>query len=191
MWNRSLRFFEDSKDFTESTRLPEKPKSAKKIDKCFGDSLEKIEEFSDIFELVKKVVKETMNQHRVGLMLVLADLPISVGAFHALGSNTIVMNRTLLRHFEKSESKYKKEFIFLVLLHEYLHSLGYTNEAEVRSFSYKIVAKGFGVEHPLTQIAERGPFSILPKLPRYGIYGTGENPELIKSFEKNQRTYIQ
>ncbi len=191
MWNLFIKFFKDSKDYSANIRLPEKPKNTKKIDNQFVYSLDKCEEFSDIFELVKKVVKETFNQHRVGLMLVLADLPISVGAFHALGSNTIVMNRTLLIHFEKSESKYKKEFIFLVLLHEYLHSLGHTNEAEVKLFSYRIVAKAFGVEHPLTHIAENGPFSILPRLPRYGIYGTGENPELIKGFEKNKQTYIQ
>ena len=104
---------------------------------------------------------------------------------------TIVMNRTLLNHFDKSQSKYKKEFIFLILLHEYLHSLGHTDEAEVRLFSHKIVMKAFGVEHPLTQMAEKGPFSILPKLPRYGLHGRNENPELITTFEKNQRTYIQ
>ena len=138
--NHLLSLIDDSKEYISGIGLQEDPRNYKKIDNHPINSLEKCEEFSDIFELVKKVVKETVNQHRVGLMLVLADLPVSVGAFHAIGSNTIVMNRTLLNHFDKSQSKYKKEFIFLVLLHEYLHSLGHTDEAEVRFFSHKIVS---------------------------------------------------
>jgi len=124
-------------------------------------------------------------------MLVLADLPPAVGAFHALGSNTIVMNRTLLRLFERSREKRKKEFIFLILLHEYLHTLGYTNEPEVRILSYKIVAEVFGPEHPLTHVAEQGPLSLLPRTPSYGITGAEEEPELVKGFERSRQTYIQ
>ena len=62
----------------------------------FASELEASENFGDIFEIVKKSVRERLNQERAGLMLVLADLPIQLGAFHGLGTNQIVMNRTLL-----------------------------------------------------------------------------------------------
>ncbi|WP_455364428.1 hypothetical protein [[Eubacterium] cellulosolvens] len=152
---------------------------------------EKCDGFSDIFELVKQVVRDSLNQYRVGLMLVLADLPINVGAFHTLGSNTIVMNRTLLRLFERHESNHKKEFIFLILLHEYLHTLGYTNEADVRILSYKIVTEAFGMEHPLSRIAEHGPFSLIQEMSRRGVFDSDDEPELVRDLEKFRHPYIQ
>jgi hypothetical protein len=187
----SSMLLEDPNKYTIQPGSLEVDNTLEKIKSPLLERFEKCEGFSEIFELVKKVVKEALNQYRVGLMLVLADLPISVGAFHTLGSNTIVLNRTLLHLFEKTNSKYQKEFIFLILLHEYLHTLGHINEGEVRGLSYRIVAETFGVEHPLTNIAERGPFSVLPKLPQYGIHRIDENPELIKGFEKSNQTYIQ
>jgi len=168
----------------------EKNNDIGRFDRKLDDPLEKCDDYSDIFELVKKVVKSTTKMYRVGLMLVLADLPIAVGAYHALGTNTIVMNRVLIRRFESKNPKYKKEFTFLVLLHEYLHTLGYTDEAKVRALSYRIVAEYFGEDHPLSEIAERGPFSILPKS-KYQINGSEGYPELVKDFEKLNQKYIQ
>ncbi len=183
--------FNDKSNPTKIQRSLQENKEFKDLDEHTEGQLEKCGGFSEIFELVKKVVKETLNHYRVGLMLVLADLPMGVGAFHTLGSNTIVMNRRLLHHIEKENPKHKKEFIFLILLHEYLHTIGYTDEVEVRELSYKIVAEAFGVEHPVTQIAERGPLSIMPELSQYKIYRSEEKPELIKDFEKTNQTYIQ
>ncbi|WP_455367750.1 hypothetical protein [[Eubacterium] cellulosolvens] len=160
-------------------------------DSRLDDRFEKCDGFSDIFELVKKVVKESLNQYRVGLMLVLADLPINVGAFHTLGSNTIIMNRILLRLFERYKSNYKKEFIFLILLHEYLHTLGYTHEADVRILSYKIVTEAFGMEHPLSRIAENGPFSLIQEMSQRNIFDSKDDPELVRDLENVKHPYIQ
>lgn len=160
-----------------------------KIGNKYEDPLDACENYSEIFELVKKVVKSTLNMYRVGLMLVLADLPTGVGAFYTLGSNTIVMNRKLIRLFDKSDPKHKKEFTFLVLLHEYLHTLGLTDEAKVRELTHRIIIEYFGMEHSLAEIAEKGPFSIMPK-PQHHTYASEGYPELIKDFEKSQ-PYIQ
>ncbi|WP_455368185.1 hypothetical protein [[Eubacterium] cellulosolvens] len=166
-------------------------KVTEKTEARLEDQFKKCDGFSDIFELVKKVVKDSLNQYRVGLMLVLADLPINVGAFHTLGSNTIVLNRILLRLFERYDSKYKKEFIFLILLHEYLHTLGYTNEADIRIISYKIVAETFGMEHPLTLIAEHGPFSLIQEISQHRIPDLEDEPELVRDLENVRQPYIQ
>jgi len=170
--------------------LIEKNNDIGRFDRKLDDPLEKCDDYSDIFELVKKAVKSTTKMYRVGLMLVLADLPTAVGAYHAIGTNTIVMNRVLIRRFKSKSPKYKKEFTFLVLLHEYLHTLGFTDEAKVRALSYRVVAEYFGEDHPLSEIAERGPFSILPKT-KYQIYGSEGYPELVKDFEKLNQKYIQ
>src|SRR5712692_3963567 len=86
------------------------------------------EGFDEIFSMVKVATEQALGRHRAGLTLVLGDIPNSVGAYHEMGSNAIVMNRNLLRIVEKlSKSRAKRNsYVFMILLHEYLHSLGYT-----------------------------------------------------------------
>src|SRR5205807_5093981 len=87
-------------------------------------------DFSDVFVLVKRSVKSSLGRRRVGLMLGLADLPDYIGAFHQMGSNFIVMNRSLLDQVTKlaKDRRYLNAYVFYTLLHEYLHTLGYVDE---------------------------------------------------------------
>ena len=160
----------------------------------YSMELDKCEEFSEIFELVKKAVKDVLGRWRVGLMLVLADLPISIGAYHSLGSNSIIVNRKILEAVKDSSKSKRKlnSWIFLVLLHEYLHSLGYVDVDEVKALSIKIVKEKFGRDHPLTQLALKGLTSILSKtMLNKALNIKTEQPKLIKSFEKITHPYIQ
>lgn len=50
--------------------------------------------FGDVYEIVRDTVKRSLGTYRVGLMLYLDDLPLQLGAYHPVGSNAIVMNRT-------------------------------------------------------------------------------------------------
>ncbi|MEM3596031.1 MAG: hypothetical protein QXL25_05525, partial [Candidatus Bathyarchaeia archaeon] len=86
----------------------------RKLDQC--------KDFTDIFALVKRAVKETTGEARSGLMLVLADLPDHVSAFHEVGSNSIVLNNRILNSIIHSSRTFRevKSYIFTVLLHEYL-----------------------------------------------------------------------
>jgi hypothetical protein len=160
----------------------------------YSIELDKCEDFSEVFELVKKAVKDVLGRWRVGLMLVLADLPLQVGAYHGLGSNSIVINRKFLEAAKNSSKSKRKinSWIFLVLLHEYLHSLGYVDEFEVKELTIKIVKEKFTKEHPITQLALKGLASILS---RNGLSKAlkikPEKPKLIKSFEKINQPYIQ
>jgi hypothetical protein len=73
-----------------------------------------------------------LKERRGGLMLYLANLPPQIGALHQVGSNSIVLNRLVLKAIE-SLAKSRRElnsFIYTILLHEYLHSLGYIDEQE-------------------------------------------------------------
>ena len=74
----------------------------------------------------------TTGRHRAGLTLYLAELPTNVGAFYPVGSNVIVMNKELLKVVDESpkSKRVKTSFVYSILLHEYLHSLGYLNESE-------------------------------------------------------------
>src|SRR5438093_12673275 len=61
-----------------------------------SESLDRSFNFSEVFQLVKTSVKSSLGKRRTGLMLGLADLPEHIGAFHQVGSNFTVMNRSLL-----------------------------------------------------------------------------------------------
>ena len=166
----------------------------------FVSELETSQNFGDVFEIVKRSVKEQLNQERAGLMLVLADLPIQVGAFHGLGSNQIVMNRTLLDRVIASghPRSYINSFVYSILLHEYLHSLGVSDEGEVRRLVYDISLKTFGADHPASTIASKGPWTLLR---RPGYVETSiqfeeqpeakvRNAELVTDFDRSHRSYI-
>ncbi|MEM1585951.1 MAG: hypothetical protein QXX99_00815 [Candidatus Bathyarchaeia archaeon] len=156
----------------------------------FVESLEKCENYKDIFDLVKKSVRKAIGLHRVGLLLYLKDLPPNIGAYYQVGSNGIVLNRLLVnimgRYFlTKTEFN---SFIFSLLLHEYLHSLGFLDEENVRRLVYEISMKTFGVDHPATRIALGPPKVNISSL---GSRGFGYNDfEIVKDFEKIEYEYI-
>jgi hypothetical protein len=150
--------------------------------------------FGDIFNLVKRVVKETLGKSRAGLMLYLADLPLSIGAFHAFGTNGIVLNKKLLEILGK-ESKSNKEFnsfVFSLLLHEYLHSLGYLDERQVRDLTYRIVKEKFGEDENTLEMFLKAPKLLLKTFEPYKlIFSPSEGEiEIVPNFERENQKYI-
>ena len=159
----------------------------------FIKGLNECSDYSCIFELVKAAVETTMNKRRVGLMLGLSDLPNHVGALHQMGSNFIVMNKRLLKQVVKSgNKKLINAYIFHVLLHEYIHSLGYINEQKTQILTHVISEKILGTDHPATQIAMNGigsVFSNIGKLEHYESKGI-KDIEIVENFEKENLSYI-
>ncbi|MEM2881700.1 MAG: hypothetical protein QXL35_00400 [Candidatus Bathyarchaeia archaeon] len=149
------------------------------------------EDFEEIFRIVKKAVKAILGKERAGLMLVLADLPPNIGAFHSFGSNSIVLNRLALEAMraEAKEEIEVKSYIFVVLLHEYLHSLGHLDEAQTRRLVYEISKELFGEGHPATRMAARGPLELLEGVMARGDMGE-RPPKIVKEFDPAYRGYI-
>ncbi len=148
--------------------------------------LDKATSYGDIFSLVKKVVKLTMGLHRMGLMLLLGNLPINVGAFHPLGTNDIVINRRLLGQIYSSKHKSQ---VFAILLHEYLHTLGYTDEREVRRLTYRICQETFGKTHETVEAALSGPWADI-SMEDYDDIEPDLELELVRDFERIDIGYI-
>jgi len=153
---------------------------------------------ADVFELVKQSVKRFLSRHRAGLMLGLADLGMRrgyfIGAFHPVGSNIIVMNRAPLKVALQSTDKTTfNSYCFHLLLHEYLHSLGYFDENYVKELTQEVCMLALGKAHPATVMAERGIATYFPKV----RYFTGEFPlprelqiEIVKDFDRSSVGYI-
>jgi hypothetical protein len=123
----------------------------------FKTKLEEAKTLADIFEVVKAVVLKTMKKSRAGLMLGIADLGNHpkgfFGGFFTTGSNVIVMNKIPIQRIKETKPDLYKPYAFHILLHEYIHSLGYLDEDKVKLWAYQITRDSLGEDHLATQIA--------------------------------------
>jgi hypothetical protein len=154
--------------------------------------IDKAEDFSGVWEVVKDTVKDYSGEYRGGMLLFLDDLPLRLGAYHPLGTNNIVLNRTLIHTIEAAGKPkgFVNAFIYNLLAHEYLHALGHIPEAEVRSAVYDISRASFGEEHPVTRLAEKSPWALLRDIPLNLIAPKRQAMEVVRDFEKESHGYI-
>lgn len=149
--------------------------------------------YDKVFDLVKRSVEKSISRHRAGLTLILAEIPNHIGAYFVGSGNIIVINKTILNTMRKL-TKDKEEFnsfVFSILTHEYLHSLGFTEEQNVRPLVKRICEENFGADHMTCTIASRELFSIYPKLKDLGPGRTNNDDfEVINNFDKSSMSYI-
>lgn len=158
----------------------------------YKDRLRDLHNFNDAFELVKVAIYEKFKMRRVGLNLLLQDMPNFIGAYHVMGSNFIVVNRYILaaiKTLAKTTEEYNS-YVFVVLAHEYLHSLGIVDEFKVRELTYNMCNSLLGEAHVATRMAREDPASIYPELKNFTVERFGNNFEMIKDFDKSNLSYI-
>ena len=111
----------------------------------------------DTFEDVKEAVRKIEGRSRAGLMLGLQEIGSSldgfVGAYFPIASNIIIVNTTPLRRILETNKKLLKPYAFHILLHEYIHSLGYLDEATAERKTYEISKQYFGKDHIITKFS--------------------------------------
>jgi hypothetical protein len=148
--------------------------------------------FDEIFEMVKTATEQSLGRHRAGLTLVLGDISNNVGAYHEMGSNAIVMNRNLLRIVEKlSKSKARtNSYVFMILLHEYLHSLGFTDDGQVRRIGREISDEYLGRNHMAAEMAVKPLDAFFPQLGRYAAFRDKGEYETVRRFDSSSTPYI-
>lgn len=169
----------------------EAEKEASKVE-VYRSRIDDAEGFSDVWGIVKDTVKDALGEHRVGMMLFLDNLPLQLGAYHPLGTNNIVLNRTLVQIVEAATKSKRlvNAFIYSLLVHEYLHALGYVSEAEVRPLVYKVSVECFDEDHIVTRLAERSPWALLRGVPLSEIEAPRRVMEIVKDFERSNQRYI-
>ena len=148
--------------------------------------------FDTIFEMVKAATERTTGMHRAGLTLVLGDIPNDVGAYHEMGSNAIVMNRNILRIVEKlSKTRSKRNaYVFMILLHEYLHSLGYTSDRQVRTLGRRISDEYLGKRHLASEMAVRPLNQFFPELSKLAAFRDKGEYQTVSRFDSSSTPYI-
>jgi hypothetical protein len=158
----------------------------------YRSRIDEAEGFSGVWEIVKDTVKVSLGKHRLGMLLFLDDLPLHLGAYHQLGTNNIVLNRSLVNIVEAvtKSKKLVNAFVYSILTHEYLHALGHVSEAEVRSLVYDVSRECFGEDHIVTTLAEKTPWALIKGIPLNDITLPKQAMELVKDLEKPNQGYI-
>ena len=154
------------------------------------NKLNQLKDFNEIFDFVKTSVSIVFKMNRTGLNLILQGMPSSLGAYHVLGSNIIVANRYILEYIQNTKSKEEyNSYIFAVLAHEYLHSLGITDENKVRKMTYKLCLDIFGMDHITAKFANN-PLNAFPQLQLLANNKFEKSFMQIKKFDDKNISYI-
>ncbi|HUS99765.1 MAG TPA: hypothetical protein VMY59_05530 [Candidatus Thermoplasmatota archaeon] len=152
----------------------------------------------DTFEEVKKVVQKNERRSRAGLMLGLQEIGASldgfIGAYYPVASNIIIVNKTPLRRILETNRALLKPYIFHVLLHEYIHTLGFLDEETTGKKTYEISKQQFGEHHIITELSTNIR-KFFPNLvyPIHGWIPLKETPriELVQGFDlSSTNSYI-
>jgi hypothetical protein len=147
--------------------------------------------YDEIFQIVKRSVRKVTRLERSGLGLALSDLPATVGAYWQVGGNYIVMNETLVKAMSRIASSLLEfnSFVFSILAHEYLHSVGFINEAEARAMTALVTREYFGPSHPASILSNWDLWSVYPELLQvHG--GDGSRLKIVNRFDSDSTSYM-
>jgi len=158
----------------------------------FRKSLDAAKNYAEVWQIVKDTVEFSLGEHRDSIMLFLDDLPLQLGAYYPLGTNNIVLNRTLVEIVEASISSKKvvNALVYNLLAHEYLHALGDISEVIVKRKVIEVAKKCFGEEHVATVIARKTPWILLKNIPLGPINAPKRVMEIVKDFEKTGKYIV-
>jgi hypothetical protein len=113
--------------------------------------------FAGIFETVKRLAKDYIGTEQAGILLGVSDLGVYgnnfIGAYYSPFANTIVLNKLPLEIMKKRAPELFDAYLLMLMLHEYIHSLGYPDEKSVRDMVRKILSAEYGAKHPAAVIA--------------------------------------
>ena len=158
-----------------------------------GERLARPSDYGEIFRVVRSAVRTVLGIERPGLGLTLSDLPPQLGAYWQITGNMIVLNEGLVEAMRAhAESPLElNSFIYVILAHEYLHSLGYLDEGAVRQVTARVTRTAFGAEHPATRMAEGDLWKMFPFL-AYAAGGRGQRLKVVSRFDLDTtQTYIR
>ncbi len=166
--------------------------------KGFSKRLKDTKTLAEIFELVKDAVYYTMGHKRPGLMLGLTEIQAeerkSVGSFHPLGSNFIIINKAPLRKIMEKNKRLYQPYVFHMLLREYMHSFGIMDEAVIRQNVKKISETLFGKAHIVTALSTK--FSkffpnIIYSSPEEYVKQENAGIEMVDNFDSSSTYYLR
>ncbi len=123
-----------------------------------------------IFERVKRDVEKVIGRHRAGLSLGLVSMGMFrgnfIGGMFFSGGTMIIMNTDPLHVLLESQpDEIVLAYVYHILLHEYIHSLGFLNERQCRSITLEISKEVFqNPKDPAVILAFKGIGAYFPDI---------------------------
>jgi len=153
----------------------------------------------EIFENVREDVRKILGRHRAGLSLGLIEMGMSprgfIGGMHFFPGTEIVMNTSPLKEILATQ---KDDVIWAytyhILLHEYIHSLGFTDEWRCKTITLNITEEVFkNKNHPALILAKNGIGAYIPNWHlQYrppGPRPKGKSIEYVVGFDRESQSY--
>jgi hypothetical protein len=158
----------------------------------FSESLDKAKSYAEVWQIVQQTAQYALGKRRNSMMLFLDDLPLGLGAYYPIGTNNIVLNRSLVDVVESqfSDKPTVNALVYNLLLHEYLHALGDMSEVGVRRDVVVVAQKSFGDLHIATVLARKSPWALLKGLPLGQMGSSKRVMEIVRDFEKCGRYIV-
>ena len=156
-------------------------------------TLEGNADYDAVFRVVRGAVHRVLGIERPGLGLGLSNLPPYVGAYWQVTGNLIVLNEGLVQAMRSHANSPLElnSFLYVILAHEYLHSLGYIDEAAVRKVTAYVTRTAFGADHLATRMAEGDLWRLYPFL-SYAPTGDGRRLKVVSRFDlASTQNYIR
>jgi hypothetical protein len=157
-----------------------------------GQRLDQARNYDDVFAVVRESVRRVLGKERVGLGLGLSELPAQIGAYWQVTGNIIILNERLIRVLDATEPQAQRTaFLYVVILHEYLHSLGFLDERTDRQVVARVSTQALGEEHAAAKLARGDLWEIFPQLRSAGT-GDGQRVKIVRGFDsESTNRYIR
>jgi hypothetical protein len=159
----------------------------------FGHALDRTADYNTVFRVVRDAVHRVLGIERPGLGLGLSNLPPTIGAYWQVTGNLIILNEGLVQAMRANATSPLElnSFVYVILAHEYLHSLGYLDEGSVRKVTAHVTRSAFGPDHPATRMAEGDLWRLYPFL-AYAPGGDGQRIKVVRGFDlASTQNYIR
>lgn len=165
-------------------RSPAPPPSPSPASFALARTLDAPADYDAVFRVVRDAVRQVLGIERPGLGLGLSNLPPQLGAYWQVTGNLIVMNEGLVNAMRANADSPTElnSFVYVILAHEYLHSLGYLDESAVRAVTARVTRTAFGPDHPATKMAEGDLWRLYPFL-AYAPGGNGRRLKVVTKFD--------
>ena len=115
-----------------------------------------------------------------------------IGAFYSLNANMIIINKKPLARILQTNPSIYNYYLFHVMLHEYIHSIGSYDESQTRQLVNEISQHYFDEKHIVAQLALNIE-KFIPNL-TYPVQGFQPpqdiNIEFVRGIDKKNTNYI-
>ncbi|MCI4337747.1 MAG: hypothetical protein L3J72_00360, partial [Thermoplasmata archaeon] len=160
---------------------------------AMADRLDRAGEYDAVFAVVRAAVWKRLHRERSGLGLGLARLPAQLGGYWPVTGNMIVLNESLVDSVRAHLGSQREVngFLFVLLAHEYIHTLGYLDEPSTRRLTAEVARDALGADHPAARLASGDLWQMLPFL-RDAPFDGASHLRIVSGFDRAATaTYIR